>query len=32
VNRLANALCIDHPDLVALRIQRQRYLPGRSRD
>jgi len=32
IHRIATELRIDHPDLVKLRIQHQRYLPGRSRD
>lgn len=31
IHRIATELRIDHPDLIALRIQHQRYLPGRSR-
>ena len=32
IHRIATELRIDHPDLVALRIQHQQYLPGRSRE
>lgn len=32
IHRIATELRIDQPDLVALRIQHQRYLPGRSRE
>ena len=32
IHRIATELRIDHPDLVALRVQHQRYLPGRSRE
>ena len=30
IHRIAKELRIDHPDLVALRISHQRYLPGIS--
>jgi uncharacterized tellurite resistance protein B-like protein len=32
IHRIANELRIDHPDLVKLRIEHQRHLPGRARD
>ena len=32
IHRIATELRINHPDLIALRIQHQRYLPGRSRE
>ena len=32
IHRIANELRIDHPDLVALRVTQQRYLPGLSRE
>ena len=31
IHRLARELRIDHPDLVALRVEHQRHLPGRNR-
>ena len=30
IHRIANELRIDHPDLVALRVEHQRHLPGLS--
>ena len=32
IHRIANQLRIDPPDLIALRVAHQRYLPGLSRD
>jgi uncharacterized tellurite resistance protein B-like protein len=31
IHRIANELRIDHPDLVALRVEHQRHLPGLRR-
>jgi uncharacterized tellurite resistance protein B-like protein len=31
IHRIANELRIDHPDLVALRVEFRRHLPGRAR-
>jgi uncharacterized tellurite resistance protein B-like protein len=31
IHRLARELRIDHPDLLALRVEHQRHLPGRNR-
>jgi uncharacterized tellurite resistance protein B-like protein len=31
IHRLARELRIDHPDLIALRVEHQRHLPGRNR-
>jgi uncharacterized tellurite resistance protein B-like protein len=32
IHRIANELRIDHPDLVRLRVEHQRHLPGRSKN
>jgi uncharacterized tellurite resistance protein B-like protein len=32
IHRIAKELRIDHPDLVALRLQHQQHLPGMNRD
>jgi uncharacterized tellurite resistance protein B-like protein len=31
IHRLARELRVDHPDLLALRVEHQRHLPGRNR-
>jgi hypothetical protein len=31
IHRLARELRIDHPDLLALRVEHERHLPGRNR-
>ena len=32
IHRIANELRIDHADLIALRVEHQRHLPGQSRE